>query len=73
MWSRLAAAALCGLLVAAACAGSTGPPPTPAQLYLADPAALTRGKLLFTGSCGGYCHPTKPGNRDAPYLFDCPG
>jgi mono/diheme cytochrome c family protein len=71
VWSRLLAAGLGGASAALACAGLLGPPPSPARAYLEDPAALERGKLLFTGSCGGYCHPTKPANRDAPYLFDC--
>lgn len=44
---------------------------TPVAGYLADPAALRRGKLLFIGSCGAYCHSTKNVERDAPSLFDC--
>ena len=47
------------------------PPKSPADVYLEQPADLKRGRLLFTGTCGGYCHPTSPGNRDSPYLFDC--
>ena len=50
---------------------SQGRSPSPAEAYEIDEAELRRGRLLFTGTCGGYCHPTKPGNRDAPYLFDC--
>jgi mono/diheme cytochrome c family protein len=69
-WSR-AAAALALAAVGFSCARGGGEPPSPAVLYESDPAALRRGRLLFTGTCGGYCHPTKPGNRDAPYLFDC--
>ena len=38
---------------------------------LEDPAALARGKAIFTGTCSGYCHLTVPGPRDEPYLFDC--
>jgi hypothetical protein len=45
--------------------------PSPADVYLEQPADLKRGRLLFRGTCGGYCHPTSPGNRDSPYLFDC--
>jgi mono/diheme cytochrome c family protein len=60
-----------GVAAAIACARGGGPPPSPAEVYQGDPAALRRGRLLFTGTCGGYCHPTKPANRDAPYLFDC--
>jgi mono/diheme cytochrome c family protein len=56
------------LLVSAlvsACGGS------PVDEYLQDPEALQRGKSLFIGTCAGYCHSARPGNRDAPYLFDC--
>jgi mono/diheme cytochrome c family protein len=38
---------------------------------MTDPVALKRGKAVFTGTCGGYCHGVSPGLRDAPYLFDC--
>jgi hypothetical protein len=44
---------------------------SPADAYLEQPADLKRGRLLFRGTCGGYCHPISPGNRDSPYLFDC--
>lgn len=65
----LAALSLPALL---ACARGGGePPPSPAALYEQDPKAVRRGRLLFTGNCGGYCHSTTPGNREAPYLFDC--
>ena len=36
-----------------------------------DPQALRRGKLLYTGSCGGYCHNSTSGASDAPSLMDC--
>jgi mono/diheme cytochrome c family protein len=44
---------------------------SPADAFVADPAALKRGKSIFIGTCGGYCHSTVPGPRDAPFLFDC--
>ena len=62
----LGLATLCTL---AAC--TPGAPPSPADAFHADPAALTRGRQLFTGVCAGYCHGLSPGPRDAPYLFDC--
>ncbi len=66
------AAALASVGMAVGCAiGDAEPPPSPAAIYEQDPAAVRRGRLLFTGTCGGYCHSTSPGNRDAPYLFDC--
>jgi mono/diheme cytochrome c family protein len=60
-------------LVLAALAASTAcsPPESPAARYREDPAALKRGKSLFVGTCGAYCHGLQPGTRDAPYLFDC--
>ena len=44
---------------------------SPADGYARDPAAVKRGRSLFVGTCGAYCHGLQPGNRDAPFLFDC--
>lgn len=44
---------------------------SPALVFLDDADALKRGKLIFAGTCGGYCHSFTKGPRDAPYLFDC--
>lgn len=44
---------------------------SPADEYLADAVALKRGRSVFAGTCGGYCHSVTKGARDAPYLFDC--
>lgn len=46
--------------------------PSPFQ----SPADVARGKALFTGTCGAYCHrPSGPtageAKSDAPSLFDC--
>ena len=30
-----------------------------------------RGEQLFTALCSAYCHSRDPGQREAPYLFDC--
>ena len=57
------------LFTLAACGPSE--PPSPADAFRDDPVAMQRGRLLFNGTCGGYCHGTSPGPRDAPYLFDC--
>lgn len=46
-------------------------PESPAARHAKDPESLKRGKGLFVGTCGAYCHGLQPGNRDAPYLFDC--
>lgn len=60
---------LCSILVAAllGCGGSE----SPAARYAREPEALKRGRSLFVGTCGAYCHGLQPGHRDAPYLFDC--
>jgi cytochrome c oxidase cbb3-type subunit 3 len=61
---------------ALACAGPTGtaqapPPESPAARYLKDPEAVDRGRRIFIGTCGAYCHSTHDVERDAPSLFDC--
>jgi mono/diheme cytochrome c family protein len=63
-------------LVAGACAAPKSavqapPPESPAARYLRDPAAVNRGKRIFIGTCGAYCHSTHNVERDAPSLFDC--
>jgi len=54
------------VILVAGCGGGS-----PADEYLQDPAALRRGKSVFVGTCGAYCHSFSAGARDAPYLFDC--
>jgi mono/diheme cytochrome c family protein len=44
---------------------------SPVAGYVADPAAVKRGKQVFAGTCGAYCHKLNPGPGDIPYLFDC--
>ena len=65
----------CGSLALAALAENGGhardPSADPAPSMLASPADLARGKAIFTGTCGAYCHKMVPGPGDAPYLFDC--
>ena len=46
-------------------------PSSPADRFAKDPEAIKRGKAIFIGTCGAYCHSLKKDNRDAPYLFDC--
>ena len=58
------------LLIALAITVSGCGPTSPADAFRADPEAIQRGKSLFVGTCGGYCHTTVAGNREAPYLFD---
>jgi cytochrome c2 len=38
---------------------------------LASPADVNRGRLIFMGTCGAYCHKMAPANTDAAYLFGC--
>ncbi len=59
-----AAIAAVGLLVGCDEAAQT-PPPAP------DPAVIARGKALFTGTCGAYCHKMTDTGGDALFLFDC--
>lgn len=45
--------------------------PSMADSYAMDDTAVKRGKLIFAGTCAGYCHKVSPQRSDAPYLFDC--
>jgi mono/diheme cytochrome c family protein len=70
----IAAASL--LLVAVTAGRANGPDaaaaaadPVPAMLK--SPADVERGRALFVGTCGAYCHHMTPGPGDAPFLFDC--
>jgi mono/diheme cytochrome c family protein len=44
---------------------------SPADRYVNDAVAVKRGKMIYTGSCGGYCHSNSRAARDAPNLLDC--
>lgn len=59
------------LLLALVACSKPSAPESPAQRFLRDPAAVERGKQLFIGTCGAYCHSTHDVERDAPSLFDC--
>jgi mono/diheme cytochrome c family protein len=58
-------------LLLAVAALACKPPESPATKYLRDPEAVKRGRLIFVGTCGAYCHSTHDVERDAPSLFDC--
>lgn len=62
---NLLAAAAAALLLAGCddAARTTAAPP--------DPAVIARGKALFTGTCGAYCHKMTDTGGDALFLFDC--
>jgi mono/diheme cytochrome c family protein len=67
-------AAALALAITAACAKSApeSKPASPAVAFERDPAAVKRGKSLFIGTCGAYCHSMHDGARgDVPDLFDC--
>jgi mono/diheme cytochrome c family protein len=73
VWKACAPLLLSGL---AACAAPRSPSPKPAAASPAarfehDPAAIERGRLIFVGTCGAYCHSIHNVQRDAPSLFDC--
>ena len=44
---------------------------SPADVLLNDAAALQRGKMIYTGTCSGYCHNNSSHRAEAPNLFDC--
>lgn len=70
--ARIAAAL--ALAIGSACAKSAteSKPASPAVAFEQDPAAVKRGKSLFIGTCGAYCHSMHDGARgDVPDLFDC--
>lgn len=69
-----AVSASLALAITAACAkpAPPAPPESPAAAFERDPVAVKRGKSLFIGTCGGYCHSFHDGARgDVPDLFDC--
>ncbi len=35
------------------------------------PSDIARGRSIFVGTCGAYCHKMNGANGDAPNLFDC--
>ena len=51
--------------------GPASEPPSKADEYLADAAAVQRGRSIFAGTCAAYCHKLTPRAGDALYLFDC--
>jgi cytochrome c2 len=59
----------------AAGAWAADPAPDPAAAgvaaALASPADINRGRLIFMGTCGAYCHKMAPAHTDAAYLFGC--
>lgn len=71
----LGVAAAFALAIAVACAkpAPEAKPASPAVAFEHDPTAVKRGKSLFIGTCGAYCHSFHDGARgDVPDLFDCP-
>jgi mono/diheme cytochrome c family protein len=67
------------LLVAGPAGAGSSAKPAPAPAAAADPvpqllrspADVARGKSLFAGTCGAYCHKMTNAPADAPFLFDC--
>lgn len=43
--------------------------PVPGMMKV--PADVARGKAIFAGTCGAYCHKMTDTQSDAPFLFDC--
>ena len=76
----VAAVLLAAAGVVASQAQPAAPPaaePAPAApKSAATPEDLARGKALFTGTCGAYCHQANPQagpsqSAEAPFLFGC--
>ena len=43
-----------------------------AQAYMNSPPDVARGRAIFVGTCGAYCHKmTETRGGDAPFLFGC--
>lgn len=68
--------AAAALLLLAACDNKGGGQQTsaagdPVAKLRQDPAAIERGKAIFVGTCGAYCHKMTDAQSDAPNLFDC--
>ena len=51
--------------------GETNYNQSPADTFMLDDDAVQRGRLIFAGTCAGYCHKLSSERSDAPYLFDC--
>lgn len=79
---RMAMSMVAALALASAAIGHAAPgapataAATAAAMPVQSPADIARGKALFTGTCGAYCHrPNTPASgvavSDAPSLFDC--
>jgi mono/diheme cytochrome c family protein len=46
--------------------------PDGAQAFKSSPADVARGRAIFAGTCGAYCHKmTDTHGGDAPFLFGC--
>ncbi|MGK2871206.1 MAG: c-type cytochrome [Alphaproteobacteria bacterium] len=64
LWNLSTTAAVVAMLLAGCDDG--------AQVSAApDPAVIARGKALFVGTCGAYCHKMTDTGGDALFLFDC--
>lgn len=51
--------------------GDSSSPASIADSYINNDVAIQRGRLIFAGTCAGYCHKLTAERSDAPYLFDC--
>ena len=59
---------------AVAATASSAPPAAgadPVPNLLKSPSDIARGKAIFVGTCGAYCHHMTNTAGDAPFLFDC--
>jgi mono/diheme cytochrome c family protein len=71
VWAALLALAVLSCTPSKVPGQVSAAPESPAARFARDPAAVDRGRRIFIGNCGAYCHSTHHVERDAPSLFDC--
>ncbi len=74
VWRTRAAAFVAGVLALGLAGQALAAPAAaadPVPGLLKSPPDVARGKALFMGTCGAYCHKLTAANGDAPFLFDC--
>lgn len=63
--------AACAVSQPAAPVAKTAVPAVATAPRFDAPADVARGRSIFVGTCGAYCHKMNAMNGDAPFLFDC--
>jgi len=71
VWRTRAAAIVAAAMALSFAGQALAAPADPVPALLKSPTDVKRGKDLFMGTCGAYCHKLTSANGDAPFLFDC--